>query len=269
MTVTESKPLASLRVLVPRPAKAADAFCQRLAACGARLSTLPVIEIQPLLTTPAAQGQAASALAAADVVIFVSVNSVDLALAALRGSARDFAPGAVFYGVGRTTAARLAQTGREVRCPPTEATSEGLLALPELARVAGKSVLICRGRGGRDVLRDGLSARGARVSYLDLYLRQPSARHRVEINTLLMAGQLDVAAIHSGDILTALLACLTPPARQRLLDLPLLVPGERVAAVARERGCHRLVVAASALPENMVTALVHWYTQRESGRVSP
>jgi len=55
--------------------------------------------------------------------------------------------------------------------------SDGLLALPQFVEVAGKSVVIFRGAGGRDVLRDALLARGARVvAQVDCYRRaRPTA----------------------------------------------------------------------------------------------
>ena len=49
--------------------------------------------------------------------------------------------------------------------------SEGLLALPELANVAGNRIVIFRGAGGRELLHSMLAARGARVEQIECYRR--------------------------------------------------------------------------------------------------
>lgn len=55
---------------------------------------------------------------------------------------------------------------------PTQADSEGLLSLPALQAVTGQRFLVFRGQGGRELLRETLQARGARVSVIELYRRE-------------------------------------------------------------------------------------------------
>jgi uroporphyrinogen-III synthase len=57
---------------------------------------------------------------------------------------------------------------RATYCPAQAFTSEALLALPELRQLPGRRILILRGEGGREHLRETLRARGAEVDYLEV-----------------------------------------------------------------------------------------------------
>ena len=63
-------------------------------------------------------------------------------------------------GYGGTTAAALLAAGRPADFTAAKADSEGLLADPAFADVAGRRILIVRGVGGRELLARSLRARG-------------------------------------------------------------------------------------------------------------
>ncbi|MCK9502619.1 MAG: uroporphyrinogen-III synthase [Porticoccaceae bacterium] len=254
--------LAALRVLLPRPQRDTDDFVTALQSLGCQPYWLPVIDIVPCPMDTDAREAFLASVAAADHIIFVSRTAAAMTLAALKAAGTGFSTNTRIYAVGQATASVLAAEGIEVIAPAADMTSEGLLARPELVDVAGQTVVICRGETGRDKLRDVLGDRGARVIYSNLYRRRPSAGYSAEINALLGAGLVDAVVIHSGEILAALWHQLTAANRTILTGLPLLVPGERVASLARDLGCANLVVAESALSRSLVTALVGWYTQQ-------
>ncbi|GIX30046.1 MAG: uroporphyrinogen III methyltransferase [Porticoccaceae bacterium] len=253
------RPLAGLGVLLVRAARAPDRFAEGLEAAGARVYRHPVLAIRPL--PPA--GSLARRLARADLLIFTSRNAAELALARLAAEGETLPP-VPLAAVGPETAAPLAESGRAVAVPARR-DSEGLLALPELAAVRGRRVLILAGEGGRELLREALRERGAEVEKLALYRREADRSQGAAIAARLARGEVEAVALHSGETLDALLACLDPPDRRRLTALAALVPGRRVAELARRRGFARLVVAESALAEAMVEALCDWYTSRRAG----
>ena len=249
----DHQPLAGLAALVVRPTRDDDVFSDRLRALGCRVSALPVMTIAPL------PGASLPALAGFDKVVVVSANAARLALAQLLLAPQVLAPGPDWFAVGPGSAAPLRAAGLRVSCP-ADARSEGLLALPALARVAGQRLLIIRGEGGRDLLRAGLVERGATVTFCELYRRQSDTRHGAELRRLLKCGAVGLVVIHSVDVLRHLLALLDDEAREVLAVTPLLVPSDSASALAHDAGCGVVVRAASALPGAMVDAIVDWYT---------
>ena len=100
-------------------------------------------------------------------MIVVSLNAVEHGLA-LMDTARAPQTRARMMAVGESTAAALEQAGFDaVLRPARGASSEALLA----KTVAGSRILIVRGEGGRQLLGDTLSKRGARVTYAEVYRR--------------------------------------------------------------------------------------------------
>ncbi|MCG6200074.1 uroporphyrinogen-III synthase [Psychromonas antarctica] len=104
-----------------------------------------------------------------DYIIAVSRNAVDYADRALAGKSW---PIAIYLAVGKRTAEKLCTvTEQKVIIPHGQFDSEGLLALPCLALPQGKRVLIVRGVGGRELLAERLTARGAIIEYYQPYQR--------------------------------------------------------------------------------------------------
>ncbi|MCK9469371.1 MAG: uroporphyrinogen-III synthase [Porticoccaceae bacterium] len=249
--------LDGLTVLVARPARREDDFSARLAVLGARVHRLPAMAIEPL-DTPESRALLAM-VSDFDKVVVVSANAASLALARLDSAAlRERGP--AWFAVGAGSAAPLHEAGIAVGCPVDDATSEGLLALPAFAEVAGQQVLIIRGEGGRDVLRAGLVARGARVTFCELYRRVVDTSHRAQVQSLLESKTLDLVVTHSADVLACFLAQVAGSDRALMERTAVLVPSDRAAEMAWQAGFGEVIRAASALPSAMVDAAVGWYT---------
>ncbi len=140
---TSSAPLAGIGVLVTRPARQAGSFAQKLAALGATPIIFPAIAILPP-ADPDALSRAHAALADYDIAVFVSANAVEYGAPDPRRWPAKLAA----FAPGPGTAEALAAVGiGGARIPATTFDSEGLLALPELAAVGGKRVVIFRGDG--------------------------------------------------------------------------------------------------------------------------
>jgi len=254
--------LAALRVLLPRPHRDEDSFADQLTALGCQVARLPVLRIVPLLQNTRQQEAFCAELSRYRHVVFVSINAVQIARDLLANSGHDFAPDARFYAVGRATAQALRDLDRALIYPQRDATTEGLLRELQLDQVSGQEFLICRGRDGRNVLRDTLTRRGATVACRDIYAREPSVACQDEIRQLLSERRIDIVAIHSGAVFDALWHLLDDESRSLLRELPLLVPGDRVANLLRDAGCRDLVIADSALTDDMTERLIRWYTRR-------
>ncbi len=153
-----------MKVWITRSLPGCERQARALRAAGHECVVAPVIDIEPV-RGPAPEGPF-------DIAIFVSEHAVRLGLPQLDLRTTNL------LAVGPRTAEVLKRAVSErpgwVTGPVQtgmRADSEGLLALPALATVAGRHVLIVSGIGGREVLQEQLVARGARVSRFAVYRR--------------------------------------------------------------------------------------------------
>lgn len=233
--------LAGRGVLVTRPRELAQGLARLIEDAGGRAIVFPAIEIEPLqVDAPAGRY---------DLVVFVSPTAVT-------HGAPWIGAGAKALAVGAGTARELMRFRKDVIYPPSGADSEALLALPQLAEVAGMRVAIVRGEGGRALLGDTLRARGAEVRYVECYRR---VRPGADPAPLLAAG-IDAATVSSGEALDNLFALLDEAGRRSLRGTPLFVPHERVAAQARDAGAREVIVAGASDGE-MIARLVAYFSR--------
>jgi uroporphyrinogen-III synthase len=237
------QPLAGLGVVITRPRKAAQSVAAELSAAGARPIVFPALEILDV-ADPQPLEAALAALPQSDLAIFVSANAVEKGLEAARRRGPWPARTRV-AAVGELTAAELRQAGfSEVIAPSGRFDSDALLERPELQAVAGKTVIIFRGEGGRERLREVLESRGARVVYANAYRR---ARPESDPAPLLAAwsrGEVDVVGAMSAETLENFVEMIGPEGRARLSATTLVVPHEAIAAHPDARRFGRVVVSA-------------------------
>jgi uroporphyrinogen-III synthase len=253
--VAAERPLAGLRVLVTRPAHQAERLAALLEAQGAEAVRFPTIEIAPPQDLRALE-QLIDRLDEFDVAIFVSANAVDKAIPLIRARRADLPARLQVACVGSATASALARLGiKGVSTPTSQYDSESLLALPLLAAVQGKRIVIFRGQSGRELLGDTLRTRGAQVEYAECYRRvAPTADP-----TPLLRHWVDVVTATSVEGLTNLFAMLGAAGHERLRRTPVMVVSERMAQTCRELGFGRpAIIARSAGDEAIVQTLRAW-----------
>lgn len=247
-------PLAGMTVVVTRPERQAGPFIDRATRAGAACLAIPAIAVDPVTLDEVARARLAPD--AHDWTIYTSANAVEASLAQLARPAR-----CKVAAVGRATAHALEARGIAVDARPAgRSDSEGLLALPALAAVAGQRILILRGEGGRDLLREQLRRRGATVQVGEIYRRRPATAAPGALAALddaLRAGsRLLIVAVTSVEVLDGLLGLVPPELAARLRVAALLLPGERVAEAARARHwTGEIVMATSAEDAAMLAAL--------------
>ena len=249
--------LDGLGVLVTRPEPQAGPLARRLGELGARVFRLPAVELRPR-EDRAAQRASLGPLDRFHWIVFVSSNAVRFGVALLE-ERRDLKLAAV----GPATAAALNHAGFRVALVPSAGyDSEHLLATPELSHVDGQRFLIVRGGGGRELLAESLRARGAEVSYIEVYERRPArpvpgAVEAVEAEW--QAGAINVGTATSPELLRALFEILSPAGRKLLARTALLAGGTRIAATARQIGLEGpLLVANEPDDDGLVDALLKW-----------
>lgn len=248
-----SRALDGVTVVVTRPAAQSARFIELATAAGATCLAYPTLLIEPLSLTPATLAQLQQRRW--DWAIFTSTNAVSQALSSL---AQPLA--AKHAAVGRATARALEQAGIDVDARPDNATSEGLLALPEFAHVAGRGILLVKGAGGRDLLPSELRVRGATVLELEVYRRvvvEPEPAAMSALRDVIASGRRTVVTATSAEILRALLEHVAATDVTNLRAQPLVVPGSRVALEAmRQDWTGPVTHAATAEDEAMLAAVV-------------
>ncbi len=253
--------LAGLRVLVTRPRHQSDGLVSLIEGHGGVAVRFPAIEILPVEDPGMLQAarEAFAALGDGDVTIFVSPNAVEHGLALAGGAAGIHGTVAA---VGARTAAALEAAGRtRVLCPAEGASSEALLALPELATAAvtGSRILIVRGEGGRPVLGDTLSKRGARVAYAEVYRRECPGSDPAGVAELGAAGGIDAVVVTSVEGFENLFSALGGASAAWLREAGYVVASRRVGEHGRKLGVAEMpLVAAGADDEAMLEALLRW-----------
>lgn len=242
-------------VVITRPARQAASLARGVAALGGRPFVFPAIVILPP-DDEAALREVQLNLAHYDVAIFVSANAVEYGV----GDPAAWPAHLVPLAPGPGTAAALAAIGiANARVPATTMDSEGMLALPELADVAGKRVVIFRGDGGRELLRTALEARGAAVVQIECYRR---ARPSAGATGLIEAWHdrcIDAVTLTSSEGLDNLWAIFGDEGRAYLAATPAFVPHSAIANHATSLGLRSVIVTPPA-DAGLLASLLEYFT---------
>jgi uroporphyrinogen-III synthase len=247
-------------VLVTRPRRQGVALAERIEARGGVAIRFPVIEIASPRHPEEARATMKN-LDRFDWVVFISPNAVEHGLA--MAPSRDSVPASTrVAAVGEATARALDEAGLgPVLTPRAGASSEALLALPEFngASIDACHVLVVKGEGGREVLGDTLSKRGARVAYAETYRRARPAVDASGITDQGVRGDIDVIVITSGESLDNLFALVGAPGSSWLRGAVFVVASARIAELVRAKGVSvPPVVADGANDEALMDAIVEW-----------
>ncbi len=256
MPPSNDNPLAGRRIVVTRPAAQAVRFGALLEAHGAVALRYPAIVIAPPSDADALK-RVLAALASFDVAVFVSPTAVREGLKQVA----TWPAGVRVAAVGPGTCAELERHGiRSTLTPAAGADTDALLADPGFNALDARSVVIFRGEGGRERLRDALLARGARVACAECYRREsPSGLAR-------LAGEwqrapADAVTVFSAGALRNLLEAL-PSLREALVATPLFVSHARIAQAAHALGLRTVTVSGPG-EEEMLGGLLAYFSARK------
>jgi len=166
----ESRPLFGRRILVTRAEDRAGSLIGLLEERGAEAIALPAIEQAPVRDLRLFR-DAVRELDQIDWVFFTSPEGLDWfrrLLARLRQDLRILR-GRHIAAIGPKTAASIRAMGIHVDVVPTSFSQEGLLQAFGRRRLAGTRGLIFCAAGSRDVLEQGLQAKGMTVRRIPIY----------------------------------------------------------------------------------------------------
>lgn len=238
--------LAGQRILVTRPEAQAGTLAELIRDSGGEPILFPVIRIEMGGDQSALQ---ALDLTAYDWLIFVSRNAVD----GFQAAGHSLPPALRLAAVGDGTAAAMRERGYRVDCQPDISNgSEGLLQMPPMQNLSGQRVLIVRGEGGRELLADTLSARGATISYIEVYRRAPAMHDHSSCIVAMHADKLVCTSVAGVDNLCQILSEF----KTDLLCKPLVVVSERIRQHAQALGFRWVEVSNSASDDAVLNTLI-------------
>lgn len=172
-----------------------------------------------------------------DVVIFTSTYAAKFVIEAMRE--HDWPDNVNIITIGTSTAAMFTPIHIATQKPEVS-TSEGLLNMDSLIDVKDKRLAIIKGMGGRKLLEQHLTQRGAHVSSFDCYERLLNIAAVEQLSQNKESADYVVAT--SGELIELALTYLGDSWRFK----PWVVVSERTAQLARERGIKNIVISPSA-----------------------
>ncbi len=242
-------------VVVTRPLAQAQQLLETLESHLATTVHFPVIEIQQTENINNVQQQFNN-LANFQIVIFISANAVHHAISLAKELNITF-ENCKLAAVGPSTKRALEKHGYRVDIiPQVNFNSEALLEEPSLKNIAGKSILIVRGHGGREYLRHALESRGANVEYVEVYQRKlPENRNTIKLEKLPINNSF--VLLYSVESAQNLWSLCTPDEHEWLKKVTFIIASERIAeATTRVEYVNNSIIAENPSDQAMLAALI-------------
>ncbi|MGC2191457.1 MAG: uroporphyrinogen-III synthase [Candidatus Dormiibacterota bacterium] len=245
-----SSTLLGRRILVTRARHQAEELMELLRDRGARPISVPVMELEPLLTEAEfrllGEGIASGRW---DDVVFTSANAVRLVLPQFPGAET----GTRIFTIGPGTAAAASRRGWQVEQLPVSFVAESLAERLLAEGVAGRRMLLPRAEGARELLPGALARAGAELEVVALYRMRPDRAARPMLEKALAEPNLDCIVFASGSSVECFQALRGAGALPRALLVACI--GPITAQVAEGAGLPPGLVAGEHSLVGLVSAL--------------
>jgi uroporphyrinogen-III synthase len=223
--------LNNLRVLNTRPVHLAKATSDKITEAGGIPIELPLITIK---ATPSDWIQTCPALSTMQHMIFISPNAVHYFFKT--SPSHPWPRHLKYYALGTGTQAALQKQNRLNAILPTHPDSEHLLMLDDLQTIQDQNILLIKGTGGRKLIENTLTRRGAHIIPIEVYQRALPTPNPANLESLWHEDAVDIILITSETALQHLFALFNQAAHAWLRTKPCLVISERLANIAHNAG---------------------------------
>jgi uroporphyrinogen-III synthase len=238
--------LQNITVMVTRPTPQGKTACEMIQEAGGKPVFFPTIEIISLKPT-SHFSKAIEELDTLDWLIFISPQAVYQTAALIKARWPCFPLGVKVAALGGGTARALQEAGIPLHLYPKDHwSSEGLLALPDFQEIKAQKIAIVRGEGGRALLANELTGRGAKLTHIVSYQRSMPTKDVTSYLSLLHDKKIDIIITTSNDILSNLNTLLGQQAGISLYTVPLIVVSDRMAELAENLGFQTILLAENA-----------------------
>ena len=194
-----------------------------------------------------------------DIIIFISVNAVSYAEEHFD---ELFSDSSKVFAVGPATANQLLKKNIAVDCFPKEnASSQELLKIKECSELSNRKILIVRGKGGSETLKNYLSSSN-QVDYLEVYERTPCELTKIHNESLMSFlnepdGILMVTSNESLLNIIRLVNSVSPDYYEILKVRKIIVFSERIKSKAEKLGFKKIEATQNPSDEDFVDILLN------------
>ncbi len=240
-----------MNILLTRPLSQSKPLKHLILDGGDQPILFPTLEIKALDATPLHDHY--------DAIIFISANAVDYGVKVLEGLNLEHCQ---VFAVGEATASKVMSCGFQVDAyPRSNASSEALLALTEVRQLKNKSILIFRGVGGRETLKESLVKQFNTVEYAEVYERVECTTTQLHRNSLVQLSNnhdsmIVITSIESLVAMMNLVNNIEVNLLNKLQKTPLIVLSERIRNFAKSVDFLRVFVAIEP-NDHGVVAKIH------------
>ena len=211
----------------------------------------PALEINKINTTVPSQTY--------DIIIFISVNAV---IYSEEYFSQLFVEPLKIFAVGPTTAKKLTDKDVKVDAYPLEnASSQELLAMPECGELTDKKILIVRGKGGSETLKNSLKVMN-QVDYFEVYRRAACEVSRLHVESIERFMQTPDGIITANSVkslfnVVKLVKEIRPYHEDQLKLRTLVVLSERIKVQAEAIGFNKVHVARTPSDKGTIIEILN------------
>ena len=249
--------LTGKTVIVTRPLAQAQLLMQTLESRLATTVHFPVINICEAENIADVKQQFEN-IANFQFIIFISTNAVHYGISIINELNVELG-NCKLAAVGPATKSTLESYGYKVDIvPQSEFNSEALLAESAFTNIAGQKILIVRGQGGREHLRQTLESRNAHVEYAEVYQRRlPKNRNPIDLSQLPIG---DCAVLlYSAESAQNLWSLCSRDEQQWLKKVTFIIASQRIAEAASRVGyANNSIIAENPSDQAILAALMNW-----------
>ncbi|KTC92552.1 uroporphyrinogen-III synthase [Fluoribacter dumoffii] len=231
--------LNGLCILNTRPQSQAHELSQSIRAAGGNVIELPTIEIEAM---PNDWIHLLPNLKTVDKAIFISANAVHFCFTQLLQKHLDWPSSIQVIAIGQGTAAAIEKFGIQVSEIPEIPDSEHLLALKTFQQPEKQNVLLFKGEGGRELIEEQLTQKGANLVVLKVYKRVIPQINPQWVESLWRDDLVDIILLTSELSLHNIFKLFDKEAHNWLRNKKWLMISERLAQVAFSLGIKNIRV---------------------------
>ena len=237
-------------ILITRPLAQTENLKILLEASNVEYAFFPTFKVRKINTEVLSKNY--------DVIIFISVNAVNYAEDYFK---KLFDSSFKVFAVGPVTAKRLIDKDIKVDCfPKVNASSKELLAMQECSELIDKKILIVRGKGGSETLKNNLKKLN-QVDYLEVYERLPcelTKLHTESIEVFLNSpkGVLMASSNESLSNIVRLLNLDSPDNFKNFKSRKLIVFSQKIRVLAESLGFENIKVTLNPSDQDLINELI-------------